>query len=246
MTAHSIEAEISREIAPAGVGRILIERNKIHQTRLEPLEMALRSLLHRGGVVLSLNTRDPPSPMRTSARFPVRAAERLLPRVARPDCLGPHCHNGPFPADADLDVDNKDFFSGGSGPNHAVASAHCVGLTDSVPVYRNGSCRVTCSGGGHGRSDQQSGRRSGTRQDSKAFRWRSCSCSSTSDSAGLWPTTVFTTSPIPHRAPTFKPEAAYQQADKAVENIDDLLTQRNVLPANLERTLLYNLRCKNP
>ena len=57
----------------------------------------------------------------------------------------------------------------------------------------------------------------------RASRSRSCSCSSTNASAARWPTAVSTTSPIPAHRPNSKLEAAYHKADKAIENIVDLL-----------------------
>ena len=57
-----------------------------------------------------------------------------------------------------------------------------------------------------------------TASQPKAFRWRSCSCSSINASAAHWPTAAFTTNLIPHTAPIAL-EAAYHKADNAIEKL---------------------------
>lgn len=107
--------------------RIFAERGKTSRTDLEAVEMALRSTLHQAGAAALtqlLRQEDPPADRREiscgcggKARYLELRSRSILTvlgkaELMRPYYLCPHCHNGQFPADADLDVESRDLSPG--------------------------------------------------------------------------------------------------------------------------------------
>jgi len=89
--------------------------------------MALRSALHQAGAAAltqllqfaepAADQRQIPCQCGQKAHYRELRSRRILTAVGevelmRPYYLCPHCHQGQFPADADLDVENKDFSPG--------------------------------------------------------------------------------------------------------------------------------------
>ena len=94
---------------------------------LEALEMAVRSAMHQAGataVTKLLRFPAPPAGQRTvpcacghQARYQELRAKPVLTavgnaEVSRPYYLCPHCHNGQFPADVELDIENTELSPG--------------------------------------------------------------------------------------------------------------------------------------
>ncbi len=107
--------------------RIFAQRHKEGRTDLEAVEMALRSALHQAGASALSELLQYDAPTVDQRRLPCscgHAAEyrelRSKPvltvvgtvRVSRPYYLCPHCHNGQFPSDVDLDIENTEFSPG--------------------------------------------------------------------------------------------------------------------------------------
>ncbi len=125
-TAAELHQQIAWEVNRL-LALIFAERSKTGRTDLEALEMALRSTLHRvGATALSqlLRFSEPSADQRVlpcecghQARYRELRSRWIVTvlgeaELMRPYYLCPHCHNGQFPADADLDVDHKDFSPG--------------------------------------------------------------------------------------------------------------------------------------
>lgn len=125
-TAAAIHAEINREVDRL-LHVIFNGRRKTGHVDLEASEMLMRSAMHQAGA----------AGLTQLLRFPVPPAEqRMLPcscghtahyqelrskpiltavgsvEVSRPYYLCPHCHNGQFPADVELDIENKEHSPG--------------------------------------------------------------------------------------------------------------------------------------
>jgi hypothetical protein len=93
---------------------------------LEAVEMGFRAALHQAGAALSLSccsspslppTAQHPVPVRPPGHLPRTAlatASHCLGEVelSRPWYLCPHCHNGQFPVDRQLDVEDRDLSPG--------------------------------------------------------------------------------------------------------------------------------------
>jgi len=94
---------------------------------LEALETAVRSAMHRAGAATLkelLQFPAPPADQRTvpcpcghHARYQELRAKSVLTtvgnaEVSRPYYLCPHCHNGQFPADVELDIENTELSPG--------------------------------------------------------------------------------------------------------------------------------------
>jgi len=107
--------------------RIFSQRRNRGNTDLEAIESALRAALHQAGsgALSQLLQFDPPSPDRRQLPCPCgqKAQYRELrsrsvltvvgwARIQRPWYLCDHCHQGQFPADAELDIENTDFSPG--------------------------------------------------------------------------------------------------------------------------------------
>ena len=105
------------------MGRIFAERKPTGDLDLEAVEMAFRAALHRAGAAaLSQLLRFPkpaadrraiPCPCGNQARYRELRSRRILTalgevELTRPWFLCSRCHNGQFPVDRQLDVENRD------------------------------------------------------------------------------------------------------------------------------------------
>ncbi len=106
---------------------VFAERRKTGRLDLEAVEMALRSGLHRGGAaalseLLRFAAPDPQQPARPcpcgdTATYRGLRSKPLLTvlgwvEIERPYFLCAHCHQGQFPADAELDVEGLEHSPG--------------------------------------------------------------------------------------------------------------------------------------
>jgi hypothetical protein len=109
------------------LARIFAERKQTGKTDLEAVEIAFRAALHHAGAsALSrlLRFGEPAEPQRKlacscghQARYRDLRSRRILTalgevEITRPWYLCPHCHQGQFPTDHELDIDNTDFSPG--------------------------------------------------------------------------------------------------------------------------------------
>jgi hypothetical protein len=105
------------------LGRIFSERKQTGRTDLEAVEMALRTSLHQAGAAaLSqlLQFAEPAPEQRRiacacgqQARYREQRSRCVLTalgevELTRPWYLCPHCHNGQFPVDRELNIENSD------------------------------------------------------------------------------------------------------------------------------------------
>lgn len=94
---------------------------------LEAIEMAMRSAMHRAGATAlaelmrfmppSADQRDIPCSCGGKAHYHALRSKTILTvvgeaEVSRPYYLCPHCHNGQFPVDVELDIENTEFSPG--------------------------------------------------------------------------------------------------------------------------------------
>jgi hypothetical protein len=125
-TAETIQQEVAREVEDL-LARIFRERRQQGQLDLEAVEFALRSALHQAGsaALQQLLRSDPPpaSERNRACRCGHRAQYRGLRtktlltalgevELQRPYFLCAHCHQGQFPVDPTLDVENSSFSPG--------------------------------------------------------------------------------------------------------------------------------------
>ncbi|MBL8291562.1 MAG: hypothetical protein JNN08_06985 [Bryobacterales bacterium] len=100
-------------------------RHKTGHTDLEASEMMIRSAMHRAGAAALTellqfpvpDQRTIPCPCGQQARYRALRSKTVLTavgpvEVSRPWYLCPHCHQGQFPADAELDVVDMEFSPG--------------------------------------------------------------------------------------------------------------------------------------
>ena len=107
--------------------RVFSERRQTGQLDLEAIEMAVRSALHQAGAaaLTQLLPFAAPPPDQPSlpcgcgqqAQYQQLRSKPLLTvvgpaTVSRPYYLCPHCHEGQFPADVALDIENTEFSPG--------------------------------------------------------------------------------------------------------------------------------------
>jgi hypothetical protein len=119
-TAAAIHQEIAREVNCL-LGRIFAERRKTGRLDLEAIEMAVRSAVHQAGAAAlsQLLQFEPPAEDQRSISCVCggQAHDRELrwktilttvgeATVTRPYYLCPHCQQGQFPADRELDIEN--------------------------------------------------------------------------------------------------------------------------------------------
>lgn len=98
-------------------------RRKTGRLDLEALEMAVRSAMHQAGAaalskllqfpIPTADQRSVPCACGPQARYQELRSKPVLTavgqsEVSRPYYLCPHCHNGQFPADVELDIENKE------------------------------------------------------------------------------------------------------------------------------------------
>jgi hypothetical protein len=121
-TAAAIQDEIAREIATL-LALVFAERKQTGKTDLEAVEMALRAALHRAGAAALSQLLRFPEPGEAQRIIPCACGHKAHYReqrsrhiqtvlgeveITRPWYLCPHCHQGQFPADHELDIDNTD------------------------------------------------------------------------------------------------------------------------------------------
>ena len=105
------------------LARVFAERKQTGRTDLEAVEMGFRAALHRAGAAALGNLlqfpepapeqRSIPCPCGQQARYQELSSRRILTalgeaELSRPWYLCSHCHNGQFPVDRELDVENRD------------------------------------------------------------------------------------------------------------------------------------------
>ena len=125
-TAAAIHAEIAREI-DQWLHILFNGRRKTGRVDLEASEMMMRSAMHRvgaAGLTQLLRFPIPPAEQRTApcscghaAHYQELRSKPVLTavgrvEVSRPYYLCSHCHNGQFPADAELDIENTEYSPG--------------------------------------------------------------------------------------------------------------------------------------
>jgi hypothetical protein len=124
-TAAAIHQEIAREVNQL-LSRIFAERHNT-RTDLEAVENALRAALHQAGAsalsellqfqVPVPDQRQLPCPCGQLAHYRELRSKPVLTvvgpvQVSRPYYLCPDCHQGQFPADVELDIENTEFSPG--------------------------------------------------------------------------------------------------------------------------------------
>jgi hypothetical protein len=125
-TAAAIHCEVAREVNKL-VARIFSERRKTGRFDLESIEMALRSGMHAAAAEAVTKLLEFPAPPEDQQILPCPCGQQAHYRelrskkiltavgqatVSRPYYLCPQCHEGQFPADAELDVENTEFSPG--------------------------------------------------------------------------------------------------------------------------------------
>ena len=89
--------------------------------------MAVRSAMHQAGAEALTNLLQFPAPLASQRSLPCSCGHQALyqelrakpiltvlgnTEVSRPYYLCPHCHNGQFPADVELDIENTELSPG--------------------------------------------------------------------------------------------------------------------------------------
>jgi hypothetical protein len=125
-TAAAIHAEITREVNQ-WLQVLFNGRRKTGHVDLEAIEMMTRSAMHRvgaAGITELLRFPVPPAEQRTApcscghtAHYQELRSKPVLTavgrvEVSRPYYLCSHCHNGRFPADIELDIQDTEFSPG--------------------------------------------------------------------------------------------------------------------------------------
>jgi len=125
-TAAAIHEEITREVDQL-LHVIFNGRRKTGHVDLEASEMMMRSAMHQvgaAGLTQLLRFPVPPAQQRTlpcscghTAHYQELRSKSILTavgsvEVSRPYYLCSHCHNGQFPADVELDIENKEHSPG--------------------------------------------------------------------------------------------------------------------------------------
>jgi hypothetical protein len=117
---------VAREVNQL-LGRVFAERRKDGRTDLEAVESALRTALHQAGAAAltqllqfpapATDQRQLPCPCGDHARYQEMRSKPLLTivgpvQLSRPYYLCSHCHDGQFPVDVELDIENTEFSPG--------------------------------------------------------------------------------------------------------------------------------------
>ena len=125
-TAVAIHQEITREVDRL-LHVLFNGQRKTGRVDLEAIETIVRSAMHQAGAAALtelLRLPVPPTDARTlscscghTAHYRELRSKTVLTAVgrvelSRPYYLCPHCHNGQFPADVELDIDNTEFSPG--------------------------------------------------------------------------------------------------------------------------------------
>jgi hypothetical protein len=102
-------------------------RRKTGLWDLEAMEMAVRSAMHQAGAAALTNLLQFPAPAPDQRTIPCTCGHHAhyqelrskavltavgKTEVSRPYYLCPHCHHGQFPADVELDIENKELSPG--------------------------------------------------------------------------------------------------------------------------------------
>jgi hypothetical protein len=121
-TAAAVLEEVTSEVSQ-WLNVLFRGRRKTGHTDLEASEMMIRSAMHRvgaAGMTHLLRFPVPPADQRTApcscghtAHYQELRSKPVLTavgqvEVSRPYYLCPHCHNGQFPADIELDIENTE------------------------------------------------------------------------------------------------------------------------------------------
>lgn len=135
-TAAAIHQEVAQELDR--LLRIIFNEQRSGSLDLEAIEMAVRSTLHQAGAAaLSqlLQWEAPPADQRTlacpcggQAHYREVRSKTILTAVGpttvqRPYYLCPHCQQGQFPVDRELDIENTEFSPGVRRMNALVGQA---------------------------------------------------------------------------------------------------------------------------
>jgi hypothetical protein len=125
-TAVAVLEEVTHEVGQ-WLQVLFNGRRKTGQVDMEASEMMLRSAMHRAGaagLTQLLQFSVPPAEQRTvscacghTAHYRELRSKQVLAvvgpvQVSRPYYLCPHCHQGQFPADVELDIENTEFSPG--------------------------------------------------------------------------------------------------------------------------------------
>ena len=125
-TAAAVHQEIAREVNRF-LSRVFAEQHKTERVDLEAVEMALRSVMHQAGTaalnkllrfeVPAVNQRVIACPCGHQAHYREERTKPILTvlgrvTISRPYYLCPHCHEGQFPIDMELDIWQSDFSPG--------------------------------------------------------------------------------------------------------------------------------------
>ena len=125
-TAAAVLEEVTREV-DQWLNVLFNGRRKTGYLDLEASEMMIRSAMHRvgaAGITELLQFPVPPAEQRTlpcscghTAHYQELRSKSILTavgrvEVSRPYYLCSHCHNGQFPADVELDIENKEHSPG--------------------------------------------------------------------------------------------------------------------------------------
>jgi len=126
-TAEAIQAAIAREVTTL-LGRIFAERKQTGGiVDLEAVEMSFRAALHQAGAAALTQLLPFPEPTAEQRKLPCPCGHQASYREMRlwklltalgevellpPWYLCPHCHNGQFPVDCELDIENSDHSPG--------------------------------------------------------------------------------------------------------------------------------------
>jgi hypothetical protein len=121
-TAAAVYEEMTREV-DQWLHLLFSGQRKTGRTDLEAIEMMIRSGMHRAGaagITALLQFPAPPAEQRSvacscghQAQYQELRSKSVLTavgmvEVSRPYYLCPHCHNGQFPADVELDIENTE------------------------------------------------------------------------------------------------------------------------------------------
>ena len=125
-TAAAIHQEVTQEVNQL-LSRIFAERRRSGQMDLEAVENAFRSALHQAGAAGLSELLEYPAPVGQQRQLPCPCGQhaqyqalRSKPvltvlgpaRVSRPYYLCAQCHQGQFPADAELDIEQTEISPG--------------------------------------------------------------------------------------------------------------------------------------
>ncbi len=106
--------------------RVFSERRKTQRLDLQAIEIGVRSVMHEAAAALTnllqfeapvAEPRTIPCPCGQQAHYRELRSKPILTAVgevtvSRPYYRCPHCHEGQFPADAELDIENTEFSPG--------------------------------------------------------------------------------------------------------------------------------------